>query len=220
MISAILPSRGRPESLIKSVLSLRALAVGDVEVVVAFDPDDPETCRAALTVDAVVSQPPERWGYSQMWRYLNLTAEFAVGDWLLVWNDDAEMTTFGWDEQIEALPAHVMVADLHNEFSPGLNCFPAVRREAVAALGGFCTAETPHVDSWWQEIGRRSGTSHAITAHVHHDRFDITGGHEDATWREGRSGLRHTEFFSPQVQAQIDTAAAVIAELAAARRPA
>jgi len=212
MISALMPSRGRPESLRRSAMSLfdTALHPDRIEVLVAADPDDLATQAAADGLGLECWVAPYRFGYGQIRLYFNALAEVAVGDWLLLWNDDATMTAAGWDTLIERLPAGVMVADLANAFSPGLCCFPAVRREAVTALGGYCPADTPHVDSWWQEIGRRTGTIRHVEAFVQHDRFDLTGLHDDATYREGRSALRHADFFSPTFQAQIDVAAEVL----------
>ena len=221
MISAILASRGRPDSLRRSVASLRELAdkPDAIEVVVAFDPDDEPTGAVAEDIGALTVRAPERYGYARLYEYYRAAAEMSTGDWLLNWNDDAFMTTAGWDSQIEGLPPHIMVADLHNAFSPDLCCFPAVRREAVDALGGFCTVDNPHMDTWWQEIGRRSNTIDAIPAHVHHDRRDITGGHDDATFREGRSGWRTGEFWDREIQGQVNAAATVMAVLVDGRRP-
>lgn len=212
MISVLLPSRGRPASLVKSATSLfeHATNPDGIEILVAADPDDAGTAAVAEDMGLDCWIAPTRFGYGQIRLYFNALAEIAIGDWLLLWNDDATMTSAGWDKQIEDLPRRIQVADLHNAFSPGLCCFPAVRREAVTMLGGFCAAETPHVDSWWQEIGRRSQTIRAVDAHVHHDRFDLTGGHHDATYLEGRTHLRHGDFFSPEFQAQIDVAATVL----------
>lgn len=203
-----MPSRGRPESLRRSVESLREFAASPsgVEVLVGYDPDDLGTAHAASVADVVPIGAPERWGYGQLFRYYNLLAEVANGDWLLLWNDDAFMTVHGWDAMVEALPENILVADLANAFSPGLCCFPTVRRLAVEALGRF-TLDTPHVDSVWQEIGRRTGSIHFVDAFVRHERVDLTGGHNDDTYREGRAGLNHTHFFSPAFQAEIDAAA-------------
>ena len=74
----------------------------------------------------------------------------------MVWNDDATMTTPRWDDVIEALPPGVLVADITTPHSP-LCCYPAVRREAVEALGRFST-DNPHVDTFWQDVGHATGT--------------------------------------------------------------
>ncbi|HWB36849.1 MAG TPA: hypothetical protein VHA75_12565 [Rugosimonospora sp.] len=217
MISVLMPSRGRPASLVKSAMSVfdHAARPDAVEVLVAADPDDMGTHAVAedLGLDCWVA--PERYGYGGIRLYFNRLAEVAIGDWMLLWNDDATMITKGWDVKVEALPPSAMVADLRNAFSPGLCCFPAVRRAAVELLDGYCSANTPHVDSWWQEIGRRSGTIQPVDAFVHHDRFDLTGGHDDATYREGRTALRNAEFFGSIIQTQINEAAARLRDLVA-----
>jgi hypothetical protein len=117
----------------------------------------------------------------------------------------------GWDTKILALPPRIIVADLQNHYSPHMCCFPAVRADAVEALGAF-SLHTPHVDSVWQDIGRSLNAIHPVDAYVHHARADITGDHNDATWHEGRSGLDHAGYFSVGFQGQLRQAAHTIRE--------
>lgn len=235
MISVLLPSRGRPASLRRAIESLldksanQALRVSagwegmpealpaplppvidPPQILVAADPDDPATRDVAEQLGAQVVVAPRRYGYAELHRYFNLLAEQADGEWLLLFNDDAVMWTRDWDRTILDLPAEVMVADLRSQLSPAFCCFPAVRRAALDVTGGVYSPHTPHVDSWWQDIGRRSGTIRPVDVVVHHDRFDLTGNHNDATYAEGRAGpgLRDAEYFSPAVQAEVDAAAA------------
>src|SRR4051794_19943625 len=104
MISVLLPSRGRPASLVKSAMSLldRATHSDRVEILVAADPDDLGTHAVAEDMGLDCWVAPERFGYGQLQRYFNRLAETAVGDWLFPFNDDAAMTTPGWDVLIEA----------------------------------------------------------------------------------------------------------------------
>src|SRR5262247_192752 len=100
MISILLPSRGRPQSLCSTINGLRDLAddPARIEVLVAADPDDQETVDAARAVDAdsvIVTQ--ERYGYHRLHEYVNRLAAQAHGTWLLLWNDDAVMLTESWD---------------------------------------------------------------------------------------------------------------------------
>ncbi|WP_213451571.1 glycosyltransferase family 2 protein [Rhizomonospora bruguierae] len=243
MISVLLPSRGRPASLRRAIHSLldnsanRAIrtdhpgwtampgalpeplppVIEAPQILVAADPDDPATRDAAERLGAQVLVTPRRYGYGELHRYLNALAEQAEGEWLLLFNDDAVMRTRDWDQVILGQPANVMVADLQSQLSPEFCCFPAVRRVALEVTGGVYSPHTPHADSWWQDIGRRSGTIRAVDVHVHHDRFDLTGGHNDATYREGRAGpgLRDAQYFTPRVQAAVDAAAAAVRGLAA-----
>jgi hypothetical protein len=203
--SALLPSRGRPDSLRWSVATLRATAArpSEVEILVAYDPDDDATRDTACDLGAaVVYQAPERWGYHQLHRYFNELAARATGSWLLLWNDDAAMLTDGWDERLAELPSTVVVADLQTSLSPHLCCFPAVRRTAVEILGAF-SAHTPHCDTYWQDMARALDAIAPVDVRVHHDRADITGGHNDQTRAEAVAGYRSHEYYGPFVQQAI-----------------
>lgn len=172
MISVLLPSRGRPELLARSVASLRDNAARPPEILVAADDDDPVTVQLARTLDmiTVVCSPV---GYARLHEYYAVLAARATGDWLLVWNDDATMMTMHWDIAIEKLPASVLIADLPSTQSP-LCCFPAIRRAAVDALGRFSTAN-PHVDTFWQDVGHYTGTIASVPVFARHDTPAKTG---------------------------------------------
>lgn len=213
MISALLPTRGRPDSLRRSIASLIELAdrPDQLEIAVAVDEDDPHAEAAHGVVNEVTGAHSllwiahERHGYSQLHQYYNALAQRAGGDWLMLWNDDALMTSRGWDTAITILPDPVVVADLWcPPHSPWLITFPAVRRWAVELLGAF-SRHTCHCDTYWEIIGRGipGGTVPVKGATVWHDRNDLTGGHNDTTWQEGQAGYRREHFYSEIVQAQI-----------------
>lgn len=221
MISVLTPSRGRPQSLRTSADSIFATASrpDEIEFLVVLDPDEKfEGYKLAFqdphpSYKIRIFLSPKRYGYRGMADYLNLLAESATGDWLLNWNDDATMLTEAWDDTLRAMDPNIMVAGLQDNYPGyGMVCFPAVRRVAVDLLGKFCE-DTPHVDTWWQDIGTKSNTLEIVDVHVKHDRFDLTGGHMDTTWTEGRSGLRSNEFYGPRIQGLLQNAADKIQEL-------
>ena len=171
VIAVLLPSRGRPATLARSIgtLLVRADYPGRVAVIVGADNDDPATVRVTGDCDVSCLVMP-RQGYPQLHAYyqaLAATPDACAASWLLVWNDDATMLTTGWDSVLDGLPASVMVADLKSRHSPTC-CFPAVRNEAVGIIGRFCSGN-PHVDSFWQEVGRMSGTIATVPIEVCHD---------------------------------------------------
>jgi len=59
---------------------------------------------------------------------------------------------------------------------------------------------SPHIDSWLQDLGNQARILHNINVSIMHDRFDLTGGHDDETWSESRSGYRTSEFYSEPMQ--------------------
>jgi len=218
MIDVLVPSRGRPEMLVRSLHSLFTTAADprSVRCHVAVDNDDRATedvvryLAGSLEPGAVTLTVSERHGYAGLHHYYNTLAMRGSGDWLLLWNDDAFMQTTTWDMALDVhMPAGVLVADLQSAHSPGLCCFPAVRREAVEALGFFAT-DNPHCDTLWQDIGRATGTIAAVPVHVLHDRPDLTGRAPDATWTEGRAGTHGADYGGSPHQAQVLHAIATI----------
>jgi cellulose synthase/poly-beta-1,6-N-acetylglucosamine synthase-like glycosyltransferase len=204
-VTVLIPTRGRPQMLRRSIRSLCDLAYEPdrVQIYAAVDPDDQPTLAtlAGLPEVSWVYIAPERWGYRQLYRYYNVLAGHATGRWVLLWNDDAEMTQNGWDAALDRLPKHVIVGDYPNNLSPEFVCFPAVRRDVVEVAGSYCPFETPHIDSVWQDIGRQLGRVYPVYgAYVHHDRPDLTRRPPDATYLEGRQGLDHAGYFSPVFQ--------------------
>lgn len=213
LISVLCPSRGRPDSLARSIATLRSLAAYPerIEYLVAADPDDPDTCDNARTIGAACWIAPERYGYHQLNLYYNELARLSGGDWLLLWNDDADMETPHWDSRIRDLPPEIIVADLQTAHSPHLCTFPAVRRAAVEVVGAFSPV-TCHCDTWWQDIARRLGAIRPVEVHVNHRRADLTGEHKDQTWVDSRGGYRTVDYYDEPIQAAITVAASHIKE--------
>jgi len=215
-VSVLVPTRGRPDSLFRSVESLLTLAARTdlVEVLCALDDDDPRLGEVLERLAHLGKLWPEttfvwkileRRGYSRLNEYFNELAADALGEWLLLWNDDAFVETESWDDVICAEPATRVVCDLLSQLSPHLCCFPAVRRWAVEAVGGF-SPHTPHCDTYWQDLGRAVPNAiDFVQVRVRHERADITGQHNDQTYREGAGGggYRTHDFYGARVQAQI-----------------
>lgn len=189
MISVLLPSRGRPGSLASSTRELLELASqpDDVQVLVAIDPDDDATAAAVLAPQVRLAVAPERYGYHGQQHYYSLLLATVSPDarWLMNWNDDARMLTAGWDEIIRSQePAVLWPAANH---APHACTFPAWPRAWSDALGHV--TPTPHVDTYLQRLGEALGLLVKIPVEVLHDRADVTGGHDDATYAEGRKPL-------------------------------
>lgn len=200
MISVLLPTRSRPYLYRLSVRTLMETIsdTTNMEVLTAVDPDDVDFY--ADIPDKLVVE--ERYGYSQLHRYYNALAERATGEWLLLWNDDAMMDSTGWDVLLNNLPESTLVADFQSQHSPGLCCFPAVRKRAVEAVGGF-SLHTPHCDTYWQDIGRATGSIQAVDAYVDHRRYDVSGDNNDVTYQESQGGYKTHEYYGPIVQSLI-----------------
>ena len=185
-VSVLCPSRGRGTSLARSAETLTTLAAnpGMIEILIAADPDDEATAQAASFIPARVKvwKAPERYGYTRLHEYYNALAAGASGTWLLIWNDDARMVTPGWDAIIAAqAPAVLWLAANHHHSA---SMFPAWPRAWAHAVGHV--SPTAHCDTYLQYLGEGLGGLVKVPVEVLHDRADVTGGHDDDTYREGR----------------------------------
>ena len=108
VVSVMFPTRGRPHLLARSITSLldHAANSDDVEILLGIDSDDRVTLDLLPTLPRNVRGvilPP--LGYKgALLEYFNRLSAIATGKWLMVWNDDALMQTYGWDSLIAALP--------------------------------------------------------------------------------------------------------------------
>lgn len=199
VISVLLPSRGRPAALVKSIDTLIGLAdrPGSVEILIAADPDDPETRRIDLPWQAATWTAPERYGYPRLHEYVNQLARQATGEWLMLWNDDARMLTTGWDTAVENAPDGVLWP--HSNDVPTCNTFPIWPTAWTRELGHVSLS--PHCDSWIQYLGQTLGRHDRVNIEILHDRADLTGGHDDQTRAESLAGYRTADYGSPAMEA-------------------
>lgn len=189
MITVMFPSRKRPLSLLRSYWSLisTASAPHRIQFIVAVDPDDPATSRAAYQLGSVtVVQAPERYGYARQQHYWNAMLHHASGDWLMVWGDDALMQTRAWDDVIGSDRKPAVLWPRANGPEQA-NCFPVIPAAWPLELGRF--TPSAHPDTYWQHVGQALNRHVPIPVEIIHNRFDLTGGHNDDTYREGRGLL-------------------------------
>jgi predicted O-methyltransferase YrrM len=202
VISVTVPSRGRVIKLSDSIRSLRDTADRPelLEILVAYDPDNPGTGHAARDLGAdVIWEAPERYGYARSAHYWAELMNRSSGEWILAtWSDDAIMKTTGWDDKLRAQPAG-SIAFLDGNY-PGLTCFPALHADALGAIGRV--APLPALDTWFEYAGRDSGVLSYPGIYVHQDRPDLTGCAPDTThsegggaWRAGAGGTVNQPFY-------------------------
>ena len=200
-VSILLPSRGRPQSLARTCESLRAHAsdAARIEVLVGYDEDDPRTGDVADDLDCR-SVVFSRHGYDKLHLYVNYLAELAYGRWLFLWNDDAVMQTDFWDLILDRYDSNTSLVLSPSSTGVGhsMCCFPIVSCALFSRLGHMSLS--PHIDSWLQDLGNQAGILRNVDVNILHDRYDLTGGHNDETWAESRSGYRTSEFYSEPMQ--------------------
>lgn len=180
MISVLLPTRNRIQNLERLIASAAFTASGIFEFVIYVD-DNIETYRYLLTsapsnVRFMVLRGEKR-PLSQYW---NDCAVVAIGDILMLGNDDLVFHTPGWDESIEAAFAaseDKILAVHANNLQPNSDTFcthPFIHRKWVDAVGYFVNPsfEGDFTDTWiWDvanRINRRTYLPDVKIEHLHH----------------------------------------------------
>lgn len=178
-ISVLCPTRGRPDFLKRSIESLdwRANHPDRVEYLLAVDSDDalPELAYPKRTR---VLLAPERYGYGRLECYYNMLAEQAQGDWLFLWNDDAEMQTYGWDSVIIDQKPGCLWSGITGDPYPHCNPFPIWPAEWTRVLGHVSGYK--YCDTWIQEMSKALGVQWHVPIEINHHQPD------DATFSQGR----------------------------------
>ncbi|MFM9107019.1 MAG: hypothetical protein ACKOWF_10015 [Chloroflexota bacterium] len=181
-LSVLLPTRGRPGPLARSIGTLldRALHPEAIEILLAVDRDDAATLAALPAMPSQVRAiVVERRGYVRLQEYMNLLARLASGYWTMMWNDDNLMETRHWDEVICREPDCIgALLSAHGT----MNVTPVIPRHWLALVGHYSLHN--HNDTWWEFVGTLSGLGRVLEVEFVHDRFDLTGNNGDETYDE------------------------------------
>jgi hypothetical protein len=180
-----LPSRGNPELLARCVDSLLAKAdnPNNIEILLKLDEDDLPNVECAYRMASFFRTPigivvtPQGNGYYDIHRFLNNLAVAARGDWLFVFNDDAVITTQGWDTVLadcaapmcwHGCPGDVMMLSCDMVGKPNANDFFLLRRKTFQLLGHVC--RSPGGDVWLSRLMGMIATHARIPIEVEHNR--------------------------------------------------
>jgi hypothetical protein len=192
-IAVLLATRGRTETLFRSVRSLFDLAaVPDrVQILLAFDRDDtvgidfftsqivPWLDQHEINYRAMVF---DRMGYSHLNLYYNGLAPHASAQWMIVWNDDAVMETQGWDSTIMQHSGEFKLLAFHTHRDHPYSIFPILPSKWYE-LTGYISPH-PSQDAWLSQQAYVLDIWERIPVEVTHDRYDLTGNNCDSTFRE------------------------------------
>ena len=178
-VSVLIPTRGRPELLARAVGALydNADDPDHIEVLARFDSDAYHEPPPGVL--AVIGEP---LGYVGMGAYYNELAEAATGDWLLIYNDDAMVSTRSWDTIIESRGPGLKNLSIDNNHGRQYACFPCVPKRWFDICGHL--ALDTRVDSWLQQVAIAADCFvEENDVFILHDRYDLTGNNEDETYR-------------------------------------
>lgn len=192
-IAVLLATRGRTDSLGRSIKSLLTMAdnPSNVQLFFAFDDDDkagteyfmkelrPWLDEFKATYKAMVFR---RMGYLALHKYNNSMAKQADADWLMIWNDDATMETQGWDTVVNSYTGQFKLLSVKTHNLHPYSIFPIVPRKWFEILGYI--SPHPTQDGWVSQQAYLLDIYERIAVDVHHDRYDLTGNNLDQTYRD------------------------------------
>jgi hypothetical protein len=168
----------------------RAIKLEKIQLLLGFDDDDTEgiehfqnelepwLIKKKVNYEAQVFPP---MGYARLNEYVNALALASDADWLMFWNDDAMMDTAGWDKQIADHTGEFKCLSVHTHNDHPYSIFPIVPREWLDCLGYL----SPHQisDAWLSQQSYLLDNFKRIPVWVTHDRHDLTGNNNDATFQ-------------------------------------
>lgn len=203
-ISVLVPSRARPEMLRASLTSVLELASEPdrVQIIVRCDLDD--LSMAGFEFPACshfkLLRGDRMRGYASLHYFYTECAIQASGPLLLLWNDDAQMKTFGWDAELWNETAERRERGLYGFWALANNhwpyAFPVVTRSITEHLGAF--SKMSYNDAYLFELAKACGIEQPVLEkiQVQHDMLP------EACLADGL-GLRlyHSGFFQNVVHA-------------------
>ena len=187
-IAMLLATRGRTESLGRSIRSLIDLAdnYDRIQIMFAFDDDDEvgfkyftdnlkpwmDSCSVHYTAMRF-----KRMGYVNLHKYNNAMAKQTDSRWLVIWNDDAVMQSQGWDTTIMSYEGQFKLLSFCTHNMHPYSIFPIVPRKWYDILGYI--SPHPTQDGWVSQQAYMLDIYQRIQVDVLHDRFDLTGNNGD-----------------------------------------
>lgn len=192
-IAILLPTRGRTKALDRSLIGLleKASDLGSIQVLLGLDADDslgvehfqselqPKLDSMGVDYTAMLFDP---LGYGRLNEYINKLAEHSSADWLFFWNDDAIMETTGWDQEIVKYTGEFKLLAVHTHNDHPYSIFPIVPRAWLDVIGHLSLHSM--TDAWLSQNAYCVDIWKRIDIDVIHDRADLTGNNQDATYKQ------------------------------------
>ena len=192
IVSVLLPTRKRTAGLASTIKSLvdNADDLTSFEVLLRVDCDDVQTIQhlpelyqmfPTISIVTILDKRPVD-GYISLYKLYNQLAVMASGEFLFIFNDDAEITSPGWDTVLKKYANDVSVIRIKTNINDTSNIFPIVHRTIPHILGYFSLHSSLDVQ---YEI-----LCNHLPA-IHRKEFDIicTHGHVDGQSEHVKDGL-------------------------------
>lgn len=193
--AVLLPTRGRTDSLTRSITGLvdRAKDLSRIQILFGFDNDDAvglkhfETVIQPFLDDREVdyeAQVFDSMGYAGLNRYYNHLALSADADWLFVWNDDAVMDTQDWDQIIADCTGEFKILKVHTHNEHPYSIFPVVPQCWFDIQGVLSRHQM--IDAEISQIAYMLDLIKIVDITVTHEQSELTGKQDTTSQQKNR----------------------------------
>jgi hypothetical protein len=205
-ISVLVPSRSRPDLLQKSLSSLITLATEPegIQIIVRCDLDDAEMTDFQFLEckNFKILRGDRMKGYASLHFFYTQCAMLASGTLFLLWNDDAQMLTPGWDKLLWSETAGSRDRKIPGFWALGNNhwpyAFPVITRQVTERLGAF--ARFAYNDAYLYQLALACGIEQRVLEkiRVQHDMPEKKG------WDAQSFDLYNAGFFNDIIRADAE----------------
>jgi len=219
LIGVMIPTRKRVQLLKECLDSLNDKTKNKslVELLIKIDTDDQETIdfvlsyQSELPIKTIISD--RKNGYGSLNEYYDSLAQVSEAEFLMIFNDDIEMTTEGWEEKfIPYSGTNYIIAVKNERIRNGIkspifddyNGNPSIPYDFYKALGTL--SHHPMLDDWWVHVTRRIREQNFelekwIDVTLWFKRPDgvETDYQADSTFTEGRQHINWNHHNSPEL---------------------
>lgn len=168
-VSFLIPTRLRTKLLEKSLISIKKNSIekNTFEIILCVDDDDIKTIKwtskniEQFNLKLIITS---RKGYNKLQEYYNIAAKQSSGEWLWLWNDDAEIISKNWDLVLKKYSKKCLILNpgyrenytykyTENEsFNKFFAQFPILSRKIYEKLGYFSAWN--HADSFIDKLSK------------------------------------------------------------------
>lgn len=189
-IAVLLPTHNRTDTFTRSVKSIveNATDPSRLQIIIGIDNNDtvgqnhftkviqPYLDKNKVDYTALEFEP---MGYVGLNLYYNGLAKEADADWLFVWNDDAFITTKGWDDKVRKHDGEFKLLKIHTHNEHPYSIFPICPKEWFDLFGFLSRHQM--IDAELSQNAYMLGIVEIIDVYATHDRADLTGNNNDVT---------------------------------------
>lgn len=160
-ISILVPTRSRPEKMLRLVQNVAGYR--NIEVVIGVDEDDPTPFTAEMIPEGANAKIVLRPRHETLGAVFNTLASNSRGQWLMAMGDDYVIDTPDWPQIVlncgKQLPRNAGVMYCRDPLHPGFPTIFCISRDQYAKLGYFVPPFFPYwfIDTWWDELAELTG---------------------------------------------------------------